>query len=114
MKLQKITAGAIAPYVQRAAGQDWPVIKSEIEADISEAWRVNDGSFYMVTRVEKRGLIVVLAEGRGVFFNTKQIHKLAQIAGCKAVFFYTENRKMWRVVEKMGYQNVERVYKLEF
>jgi hypothetical protein len=83
VKLQKITAAAIAPYVQQAARGAWSVVESEIKQGICEAWRVNDGRAYVVTRLEPRGLVIVLGEGSGLIAMEPNFQALARSWGLR-------------------------------
>lgn len=113
MKLERLTAEQVAPFVQVAAAGDWPLIADEINRGQAEAWCMDEGRAHLVTRVDDRGMVIVLAEGRGVIANDQALRELARKKGAKAVLFHISRPSFFRVVERLGYEQIERVYRVK-
>lgn len=111
MILEKLRASEIAPHIQQSAAEDLPVILTEIEQGECEAWRVDQGKAYMVTRIEHPELVVVCLEGRGLRQIAPDIIARARRLGLRSIRFHTSRPGMGRVMQAFGFTEAERVYR---
>lgn len=118
MKLERATTDQVAAHIQRAAGIDLPDILREIRQGISEAWRVNDGAAWMVTRIERtqagKELVIVCLEGRGFDVIAPGIIELAKRGGFQSIRAHAQRRGLFRMYERHGLTEAERVYRVTF
>lgn len=115
VKLEKLTAAEIAAHVSTAAGQDWRLIAEEIDSGSCEAWRVNAGEAFMVTRIEHRTneLVVVCFEGRGLRAVADAIMEQAKHIGCRSIRFHTGRPALGKMMQRFGFDELERVYRAD-
>lgn len=116
MKLERVSADEIGASIARAAGDDLPEILNEIRQGIAEAWKVDGGTAWMVTRIERhdggRELVVVCLEGAGLDHLAPQIIEQARIGGIASIRVHSSRPGMGRMLARHGLREVERIYRV--
>lgn len=112
MKLERATADQIGGHIGTAAGDDLTGILDEIRQGIAEAWRVDEGAAWLVTRIEGRELVVVCFEGRDLLRLTRDLFTVARQQGLETIRAHAKHRGIFRMFRMLGAQEAERVYRL--
>jgi len=115
MNIKPILASQARDYIATAAGPDLPEILAEVEQGQAEAWRIDGGKAYMVTRIESgtqgHELVVVCFEGRSLRQYAEHIIDKARAAGCGSIRYHTDRPGMGRMLERFGFEVAETVYR---
>lgn len=115
MRFQRLTWQQIAPYVGISCGDAVADIAAEVQAGQAEAWRLNSGMAYMVTRIEEasqgRELVVIAFEGRNLRHLVPGIISQARAVGCRSIRYHTTRRGLERMLRAFGFGEAERVHR---
>lgn len=118
MQLEAVTAEEIGERIARAAGADLQEILVEIRQGRAEAWKVDGGMAWMVTRIERhatgRELVVMCLEGAGLHTLVPQIIERARGYGMTGIRAHSSRPGMGRMLARHGLGEVERVYRVVF
>ncbi len=101
-----------SPYLKISMGEDAAYFKQAIETGECKAWRLNHGKAYMITREEGAELVVCCLEGSGIHQVAPLIINIAKNAGFKGIRYHSKRAGMGRILQRYGFEEVERVYKV--
>lgn len=117
MRFQRLTWLQIAPYIGISCGDAAADIAAEVQSGRAEAWRLNSGMAYMVTRIEGTAkgleLVVIALEGRNIRQLAPEIISQARAVGCRSIRFHTQRPGMAKIMKAFGFNEAERVYRAE-
>jgi hypothetical protein len=113
MRLERLSWQEVAPHVPISCRGDEADIAAEVDAQIAEAWRINDGQAHMITRLEQNAegveLVVIALEGRGLAGLAPSIINAGRAAGARSIRFHYVRPGMLRMLKPFGFDEVERV-----
>lgn len=117
MDVKKITWNAQAESVLKPALHDAePQIKKEVECGVSELWKIDDFGF-LVTRIEvdstgKKEMVFVAGAGKNTKQTIRYFIERAKAVGVKNFRLHTKSKAFGRLVQSIGFEPVETVYKV--
>ena len=104
-KSKKITVEQVsfkqaAPYLQKSlAGNEIP-LSLECENGVSQCWRFNKGLAYMLTRVEKKELVVCCFEGSRLKPLIDYLFISAKSCGFTSIRFHTKRPAILKLLNQ--------------
>lgn len=97
-------------------GNDACYFREAIRSGECEAWRINGGAAYMITRVEteagKRVLVVCCFEGRDLKEAAIFIRNFGRENGFDHIRFHTEHKGLHRLISEVKPVYVETVFEV--
>lgn len=96
--------------IKNAAMDAYEHIKTEVENDNMQFFRVND--CYFVTFAEKDELVMCCCEGKSLAKNANAIYQAAQSAGYKTIRIHAFSKGIRRILHKFNFKECETVYRL--
>lgn len=82
-----------------------------------EAWEINDGAAYMITRIEVSGdtceFVVCCFAGHGLLAAAPYIIDMARECRAQSIRFHTRRRGIGRMMSAFGFAEREKIFALE-
>tara|TARA_R110001599_G_scaffold287356_2_gene489911 strand:+ start:6188 stop:6532 length:345 start_codon:yes stop_codon:yes gene_type:complete len=113
MSARRITWGEISPHVKSAMCGDDSYFEKAIESGQCQAWKFSNSDLWMITRSEGEELVVCCLEGSGLKDAAPQIIRAAAVGGFEKIRFHTKRPGLGKMLSGFGFEEFERIYKLE-
>ena len=113
MTAKKITWGEISPHVKKSMLRDDHYFEKAISSGECQAWQFLESDLWMITRSEGSELVICCIEGAGLNAAAPQIIKAAVGGKFKTIRFHTKRPALGKMLSGFGFEEFERIYKLE-
>ena len=113
MVAKKITWGEISTHVKGAMSGDDGYFEKAINSGQCQAWQFLGSDLWMITRSEGRELVVCCIEGSGLNDAAPQIIRAAVGGRFETIRFHTKRPALGKMLSGFGFEEFERIYKLE-
>lgn len=115
--IERCPWGEARPGLVGTFGDDELELEREVADGLAHCWRLEDGSAYLLTRLEiaPQGdeLVIICAKGRGVADAMPAIQQRARELGIGSIRFHTPTPALGRLAGRYGFAEVERVYRVK-
>lgn len=113
--MEKITAEKVsflqaAPYLTKSLSGDDQVLRQQCDAGIAQCWRLQGGQAYMLTRSEKKELVVCCFEGKNLGEVISGVIFAAKRCGFTSIRFHTKRPAILKLL-KQEFSLVENIYR---